>query len=390
MHCRNALVVAWVLGAMSSASAVECTMSQVATDSASVIMPCSNRLAAPNLSDRDRAQALFVRGRGYHRSQRLHEADADYRAAFALDPKNVEILVSWSNVDVRLRRMDDYMKRVAQAYALNPKNPRVLRIVGTLFSDRGEANKALEFYGKAIEVDPTEGFALYFRAREYRFKRQFAEAIADANALLAIPPARLNDALGFLDADGIVRDFHVKALLERAYSYQDSGRLDLAEKEYDAAVDAGRSAPALTARAHFLGFYVERKDDALRDLTEAVHKEPRNHQALHALGISLARLKRFEEAFAAFDAAVTVRPDYTAGLIMRARMHRQFGRTDAAVDDLKMAVSLDRWELDGIRELNGLMNALRHAGYWSEPGLPGGRTRDLDDAMRACMIDPQC
>lgn len=390
MHCRNALVVAWVLGAMSSASAVECTMSQVAADSASVIMPCSNRLAAPNLSDSDRAQAYFVRGRGYHRSQRLNEADADYRAAFALDPKNVEILVSWSNVDVRLRRMDDYTRRVAQAYALNPKNPRVLRTVGALFSDRGEANKALEFYSKAIEVDPTEGFALYFRAREYRFKRQFAEAIADANALLAIPPARLNDALGFLDADGIVRDFHVKALLERAYIYQDSGRLDLAEREYDAAVDAGRSAPALTARAHFLGFYVERKDDALRDLTEAVHKEPRNHQALHALGISLVRVKRFEEAFAAFDAAVTVRPDYTAGRIMRARMHRQFGRTDAAVDDLKMAVSPDRWELDGIRELNGLMNALRHAGYWSEPGLPSGRTRDLEDAMRACMIDPQC
>jgi tetratricopeptide (TPR) repeat protein len=390
MHCRNALVVAWILGAMSSASAVECTMGQVSIDSASVITPCSELLAAHNLSDRDRAQAHFVRGRGYHRTQRLNEAGEDYRAAFALDPKNVEILVSWSNVDVRLRRFDDYKRRVEQAYALNPKNPRVLRTIGTLFSDRGEANKAIEFYSKAIEADPTEGFALYFRAREYRFKRQFAEAIADANALLAIPPARLNDALGFLDADGIVRDFHVKALLERAYSYQDSGRPDLAEKSYDAAVDAGRSAPALAARAHFLGFYVERKDDALRDLTEAVHKEPRNYHALYALGISLAGFKRFEEAFAAFDAAVTVRPDYTRGLILRARMHRQFGRPDAAVRDLKTAVSLDRRELDGIRELNGLMNALRHAGYWSEPGLPRGQTRELDDAMRACMIDPQC
>lgn len=390
MNCRSAVVAAWILGAMSSASAAECTMGQVAIDSASVITPCGELLATQNLSDRDRAQAHFVRGRGYHRTQRFNAAAEDYGAAFALDPKNVEILVSWSNVDVRLRRMDDYMRRVAQAYALDRKNPRVLRMVGTLFSDRGEANKAIELYSKAIEIDPTEGFALYFRAREYRFKRQFAEAIADANALLAIPPARLNDALGFLDADGIVRDFRVKALLERAYSYQDSGRLDLAEREYDAAVDAGRSAPALAARAHFLGFYVERKDDALRDLTEAVHKEPRNYHALHALGISLARFKRFEEAFAAFDAAVTARPDYTAGLIMRARMHRQFGRTDAAVDDLKVAVSLDRWELDGIRELNGLMNALRHAGYWSEPGLPSGRTRDLDDAMRACMIDPQC
>jgi tetratricopeptide (TPR) repeat protein len=359
-------------------------MGQVAIDSASVITPCSERLAAHNLSDRDRAQAYFVRGRGYHRTQRLNEAAEDYRAALALDPNNEEILVSWSNVDLRLRRMDDYERRVEQAYALNPQNPRVLRAVGALLSDFGESDKALEFYSKAIEVDPTEGFALYFRAREYRFRRQFAEAIADASALLAIPPARLNEAQGFLDDDGIVRDFRVKALLERAYCYEDSGRLDLAEKDYDAAVDAGRSAPALAARAHFLGFYVQRKGDALRDLTEAVHKEPRNSKTLYALGISLAGFNRFEEAFAAFDAAVTARPDYAPGLIMRARMHRQFGRTDAAVRDLKTAVSLDQ------RELNGLMNALRHAGYWSEPGLPLRQTRDLDDAMRACMIDPQC
>ena len=210
MHCRNALVAAWVLGAMSSASDAECTMGQVAIDSASVITPCGERLAAHNLSDRDRAQAHFVRGRGYHRTQRLNEAAEDYRAAFALDPKNAEILVSWSNVDVRLRRMDDYKTRVEQAYA------RVLRSVGALLSDRGESDKAFEFYSKAIEVDPTEGFALYFRARQYRFRRQFAEAIADASALLAIPPARLNDAQGFLDADGIIRDFRVVALLERA------------------------------------------------------------------------------------------------------------------------------------------------------------------------------
>jgi tetratricopeptide (TPR) repeat protein len=384
MHRRNALIVAWILGAMSSASAVECTMGQVAIDSASVITPCSERLAAHNLSDRDRAQAYFVRGRGYHRTQRLNEAAEDYRAALALDPNNEEILVSWSNVDLRLRRMDDYERRVEQAYALNPQNPRVLRAVGARLSDFGESDKALEFYSKAIEVDPTEGFALYFRAREYRFRRQFAEAIADASALLAIPPARLNEAQGFLDDDGIVRDFRVKALLERAYCYEDSGRLDLAEKDYDAAVDAGRSAPALAARAHFLGFYVQRKGDALRDLTEAVHKEPRNSKTLYALGISLAGFNRFEEAFAAFDAAVTARPDYATGLIMRARMHRQFGRTDAAVRDLKTAVSLDQ------SELNELMNALRHAGYWSEPGLPSRQTPDLDDAMRACMIDPQC
>ena len=390
MHCRNALVVAWVLGAMSSASAIECTMDQVAIDPASVITPCGELLAAHNLSDRDRAQAYFVRGRGYHRTQRLNEAAEDYRAAFALDPKNEEILVSWSNVDLRLRRMGDYKRRVEQAYALNPRNPRVLRAVGMLLHNFGENDKAFEFYSKAIEVDPTESFALYYAHARISFQAQFRGGDCGRECAPRHFAGRLNDARSFLDADGIVRDFRVVALLERAYSYEDSGRLDLAEKDYDAAVDVGRSAPALAARAHFLGFYVQRKDDALRDLTEAVHKEPRNYKALYALGISLAGFKRFEEAFAAFDAAVTARPDYTTGLIMRARMHRQFGRTDAAVRDLKTAVSLDRRELDGLRELNGLMNALRHAGYWSEPGLPSGQTRDLDDAMRACMIDPQC
>jgi tetratricopeptide (TPR) repeat protein len=390
MRCRNALVFAWILGGMSPALAAECTMGQVTIDSASVITPCSERLAVPNLSDRDRAQAYFIRGRGYHRTQRLNEAGEDYRAAFALDPKNEEILVSWSNVDLRMRRMNDYRRRVEQAYALNPKNPLVIRTFGALMFNLGEPDKALEFYSKAIEADPTENFALYLRSREYRFKRKFAEAIADANALLAVSEVGLNDARSFLDAEGIVRDFRVIALLERAYNYQDSGRLELAEKDYDAAVDIGRSAPALSARAHFLGFYVQREDDALRDLTESEHKEPRNHHALYDLGISLARFKRFEEAFAAFDAAVTVRPNYTRGLVMRARMHRQFGRTDAAVDDLKTAVLLDRTDLDGIRELRGLMNALRHAGYWSEPGLPNEQTPELGDAMRACMIDPQC
>ena len=390
MKCRTALAAAWILGAISSAMAADCTMEQVAIDPTSVISPCGERLATKDLPDRDRAQAYFVRGRAFHRTQRLNEAGEDYRAAFALDPKNEEILVSWSNVDLRLRRMNDYKSRVEQAYALSPKNPRVLRAIGALWFNVGDRDKALEFYSKAIEVDPAESFALYLRSREYRARRKFAEAIADANALLAVSEAGLNDARSFLDAEGIVRDFRGIALLERAYCYQDSGRLDLAEKDYDAAVDIGRSAPALVARAHFLGSYVERKDDALRDLTEAVHKEPRNRHALYALGISLAGFKRFEEAFAAFDAAVTVRPNYTRGLVMRARMHRQFGRTDAAVDDLKMAVLLGPTDSDGIRELNGLMHALRHAGYWSEPRLPSEPTRDLDDALRACMIDPQC
>ena len=110
--------------------------------------------------------------RASRRRAGLNEAGEDYRVAFARDPNNEEILVSWSNVDLRLRRMNDYKRRVEQAYALNQQNPRVLRTVDALLFNFGERDKAFEFYSKAIEVDPTEGFALYYRAREYSFKAQ--------------------------------------------------------------------------------------------------------------------------------------------------------------------------------------------------------------------------
>ena len=84
-----------------------------------------------------------------------------------------------------------------------------------MFHNFGDPEKALEFYGKALSVDPAEPFALYFRSSIYSEQRKFKEAIADADALVAIPRKTL-DEYGFIDNDGTVRDFHVAALLRRA------------------------------------------------------------------------------------------------------------------------------------------------------------------------------
>jgi len=379
-RCVNAIVFLLGLG---SPALADCSMAQLVASAGSVIAPCTERLTNSNLTDAERSQALFVRGRGFHRTRDLERAAQDYRAAFVLDATNEEILVSWSNVDLRQRRMRDYVMRVEQAFRLNERNPRVLRSVGAMFSNRGDRKKAFEFYGRAIEIDPTEGFALYFRARLYRFERRLAEALADTDALVAIPRDVLN-AQGFLDKDGTVRDFHVKALIERAYCHEDLGQLDLAEKDYDAAVEAGRSTSALAARAHFLAFVRDRKDDGLRDLIEAVKQEPDYSPAQYSLGLVLIKYQRFEEAFAAFDAAVNADPAYSGALTMRARMHRQLGRTDAAVRDLHDAIAQDP------QEFRKLMSTLRYAGYWTAPGVPNEITPQLTDAMRACMIDIRC
>jgi predicted Zn-dependent protease len=85
--------------------------------------------------------------------------------------------------------------------------------------------------------------------------------------------------------------------------------------------------------------------------------------------MSLLGMKRFEGAFSAFDAAVNANPAQGAYLLMRARMHRQFGRTDEAVTDLESAFVRDPDETIG-----WTLQALQRAGYWTSKQAPRAMT----------------
>jgi tetratricopeptide (TPR) repeat protein len=383
MHSRFILACAFAVLMPTCGLAADCTMEQLSISPYSVIDPCTRRLERPGLTNNEKSLTHFVRGRGYHRTMRLDEAHRDYRAAFDLDPKNAEILVSWSNVDLRRDDGRAYAARVEQAYELDPNNPHVLRAVGAMFHNFGGREKALEFYDKALGIDPAEPFALYFRSSIYSDQRKFKEAIADADALVVIPRKTL-DEYGFIDVDGTVRDFHVAALLSRAEILAAAGQRDLAGRDHDAAVAIERSLRTLIARAWFLFDVKERRPQALSDLQEAVRLEPGDGYAQHSLGLLLFDADRLDEAFNAFDAAVKLQPDDGASLRMRARMHRRFGRTEEAVADLEAAVSRDP------RELNTTISSLRHSGYWTSRQTPQALTAELRDAIRACMLDTMC
>ena len=384
MHSRFILALALVAFAPAAGFAADCTMEQLGISPFSVIDPCTARLKQRGLTDSEKSLAYFVRGRGYHRTKRLKQAHKDFREAFALDPKNEEILLSWSNVALRQGDHQAYAERVAQAYQLNPDNPHVLRTIAVMFGNFGDREKEMEFHAKALNIDPAEPFSLYFRSRIYWKELKFKEAIADADALVAIPRKTLQDSGGYLDDDGVVRDFHATALVRRANILRDAGQLELAEKDYDAAVAAERSVRTLAARAWYLRDIPERRTEALRDLEEALRLEPGDFAAQYSIAFTFVELKRYEDAFKAFDAAVQARPHDGVSMRMRARMHRQFGRTDEAVRDLETAIRIDPKELDGT------MHALRNAGYWTSRQKPQEMTPEFRDAIRACMLDTTC
>lgn len=384
MQRGSCFALALTLAALltSPAAASECSQAQLIADPGAVVAPCGGLIDTPKLDPARRAEALFIRGQAYHRTKRLDQAAQDYAAAVEITPRNENIWVAWSNLEFRRGNAQGYLDKLEQASLLNERSATVLRAIGQMFWVSGENEKALGFYAKALAVDPTEPFALLHRSRIYAAERKFAEAIADADALVALPGDVINRN-GYLDRDGNVRDFHVAALIERAELFQQVGQDDRAAKDYEAAVAAGRSAPALMARAKFLA-RSEPSAEAITLLEEATQKEPRNASAQFALGVELTISRRFEPAMNAFDRAIEARPGFAMAYKMRARMHREFGRTEEAVQDFMQAVEADP---DIIEQS---MPAFRYAGYWTSRQTPTEMTPELKDAIRACMLDTTC
>jgi tetratricopeptide (TPR) repeat protein len=362
----------------------ECSIARMEEAPSAVIAPCSALLARSDLPVPERAAALHIRGRGYHNTNRFELAAADYTAALWLTPDNDEIWVSFANIAFRekLRPLGRWM--LSHILELNPRNAQALRMIGADLHDQGDNTQAIAYYSRALEVDPAEPYALLFRSWAYAdATHQYALALKDADALVAIDPASINRQ-GFLDRFGERKDFHVVALQNRAEVYAAIGKPDLAEADLNAAVAYSGSAHAFVARGEFLSGQRGREQAALADLDRAIALEPENTRAWHFRGTVLTSLQRFPEAFAAFDQVVTIDPTDGYALRMRARMRRALGHGREAVDDIERAMAADP------TIVAPTMLALRRAGYWRTAETPHAFTTELHDALTACMLDPTC
>jgi len=373
------LAGSFITTAMAAPSPVSCTLLQVQTCPDSVIGPCSAIIDDSTTSPADKGFALFIRGKGYHNTKRLDLAQQDYDAAIRLTPRNAELFVSRANIAARQSRWREAAEMLQQALTIDPANAHALRMAGT-FTDGAESTR---YFTLALASDPTEAYALLFRSRQYKRRGQLDLALKDADALVAIAPEAINRQ-GYLDERGDRLDFHVIALQNRARIYDARGEAQLAERDLEAAISYSPAAQALAARGQYLAYKKGREADALTDLDKAIALGSTDPDTFYAKGIIYVRQREFPKALNAFDAVLKRDTENGEALPMRARMYRQMDETEHAVADMQQAIAVDT------RILSESMPALRAAGYWTSQEPPRQMTPELQDAIRACMLDKDC
>jgi len=348
---------------------------------AEVIEPCTRVLSHENLPKEDRVAALFVRARAYHSMMLLELAVHDYNEALELMPDNVDVLVTRGGAFRWQGKGDLELADLARASEIDPKNTRFLVALGHIYARAGNSARAIELYSQAIEIDPNKTFAFLGRKDQFIKLYNFPKALADADAAVRASqqPSLMEEPNAFFE--GLPRDLHVVTLILRASLLEEMGEIERAGEDYDAAVNKDSSAFALLRRAQF-GKRGSAAD--LVDLQEAIRREPRNVTAIYMLGLRLMAEKQFEAALLAFNQSLEINPLDGYSLRMRARLHRNAGRTEEAFQDLMLAIQVDS------RILPETIPSLRMAGYWHSLQVPKTMTPELADALRACMIDTSC
>ena len=261
----------------------------------------------------------------------------------------------------------DAQKAIEQydaATNLNPRDAMTYVNRGNAKADLGNTDEAIADYDAAIEVNPQCAAAYNNRGNIRAKLDQIVEAIADYDRALELDP-QLVEAYtnrGCARADlklfqEAIADFdkglEIDPLRPPIYNNRGTAKAELKLFE-EAIADFSRVINDLDnalgvsrdlSQAHFNRGLANANfgliEDALADFKRTVELEPEHADAYYNLGTARTGLGLYKEALSDFDKAILLRPDYAEAYAGRADAKTGLGQYEEALADLERAISLD-------------------------------------------------
>lgn len=220
------------------------------------------------------------------------KARAQFRRLAAANPKDADVTFTLALLALQMNDLDEAETWLQRTLDAQPENDQARLHLGQLAEQRKQYEEAMRWYG---EIDAPE---LFFEA-QVRIGIVLAKQghVEEARSHLHnLQPA--NDAQ------------RTQIVLAEEQILREAKRFPVA---YDILSSALRHLPdnidLLYARA-LVAEKLDRLDTAEKDLRHILKKEPKNSQALNALGYTLAdRTVRYAEALALIERALAEKPD---------------------------------------------------------------------------------
>jgi predicted O-linked N-acetylglucosamine transferase (SPINDLY family) len=234
-----------------------------------------------------------------------------------------------------------------------------LRLLALLALRRRRIDDALRWIDEALAVEAGAADAYVIRGVAHHSRGRFADALADYDRALELRPA------------------FAGALANRAAALKDLERFEEALRAYDEALTLDSNlAEALANRGAVLA-ELSRYAEALASCDAAIARMPDFHEAWHNRGVALVGLQRYDEAIASYTRAISLVPDFAQSLQSRGSALGYLRHFDLAHRDFARAYAIDP-QLPFV--LGNYVHSSLHCGVWND--LQGQSAR-LVEAVRA-------
>lgn len=290
------------------------------------------------------------------RLDRFEEALAWLEKVLAKKPRenDYDLRLAYARLLTDVRRYDDAVVQFEILAEQDPKNEDVSFALGLLHLQEDRLNEAEKYFLRLSGRSTRTNEVSYYLGRIAEDRSDFARSAVwyqgvqsgpnylDAQVRLAYSLARqdkLDEARKHLQTIRTENETDSAVLVQaEAGMLVELERFDEAMQIYNSALEEKTNAELLYSRA-MLAEKMDRLDILEADLRKVIETDPKNAQALNALGYTLAdRTDRFEEAEKLIDQALALRPDDHYILDSKGWVLYRLGKLDEAIVFLRRAL----------------------------------------------------
>jgi tetratricopeptide (TPR) repeat protein len=267
--------------------------------------------------------ALFMLGTIEGGHGRFDEAARHLDRAAKLSPQSAEILASYGNILLELKRHGEAIDVLSRAIRLQPQNRNALIYRGLAFAENARREDALKDFDRVLSMAPQSVFALHNRANVLIQLDRHGEARRNVEALLRIAPQHT----GALTNLGVIL-LHEKKFAEALQAIERA--LSLERDNADMWNLRGRALQEL-----------KQSDVAFQSYERAITLKPDLAQAF--LNICNMRMdqQRLDDALSWADKGIGLNPDYAPLRLLRANILLHLGRHEESLKSYDAAVAAD-------------------------------------------------
>lgn len=266
------------------------------------------------------AQVYYLDGNAMQQLGRIDIATQDFEQAATIDPTNLGVLASLTDLYLRTNRTNDAERVAKRAVTFNKTEPQAIANLGIVYATEGHYDDARVQFEQAAAMDPKDSGPIVQIANTYNAQNNIPMALTTIDRALAIDPGNVQSLVYKAD---LYAKQHDDAHVGQAYD--------------DAIVAAKTDDQKVAILVRKAGYYVDSKKfaDAEKIFASTLATYPKVAAAHLAYGDYLAGQKQNAKAMAEWSAALAIDKDNAQALMRMGQASMAIGKRSDAVGFLK-------------------------------------------------------